>query len=229
MLEQSRQLIDELKKLNPQQVAELMGISDKLAQQNWQRFQDFSLPFNIENAKQALLVFKGDVFSPIDIESYTDEDFAFAQDHLRILSGLYGILRPLDLMQPYRLEMGIKSGFSGKKNLYEFWDRQLTDALHEDLVRKSNPLLVNLASDEYFKVIQPKGLSVPILKLSFKENKNGAYKVIAIHAKHARGMMVHFVMTKRIENMQDLKKFDLEGYQFREEFSSDQEWVFCRD
>ena len=229
MLKQSRLLIDELKELNAGQIAGIMGVSDKLAQQNWQRIQDFSLPFNLANAKQALFVFKGDVFSPIDVESYTDGEFSFAQEHLRILSGLYGILQPLDLMQPYRLEMGIKSGFSGRKNLYEFWGTQVTDILNKDLGRESKPLLVNLASDEYFKVIQPKRLNAPILKISFKENKNGAYKVVAIHAKRARGMMVHYVVTNRIDNVQDLKKFDLEGYQFRKNLSSAQELVFCRD
>ena len=229
MLKQGRQLIDDLKQLNPQQVAELMGISDKLAQLNWQRFQDFTVPFELDNAKQALLVFKGDVFSPIDIEAYTDDDFSFAQDHVRILSGLYGILRPLDLMQSYRLEMGIKSGFANAKNLYEFWGTRVTEALNADLARQPQAVLVNLASDEYFKVIQPRGITVPILKISFKENKNNTYKVVAIHAKRARGLMVNFVVTNRIENVQGLKKFDLKGYQLREDLSSDQEWVFCRD
>jgi cytoplasmic iron level regulating protein YaaA (DUF328/UPF0246 family) len=229
MLEQSQQLIDALKGLNPEQIAGLMGVSDKLAQLNWQRFQDFTVPFDLENAKQALLVFKGDVFSPIDVEAYTDEDFSFAQDHVRILSGLYGILRPLDLIQSYRLEMGIKSGFSGRKNLYEFWGRQVTDVLNEDLDHETKPLLVNLASDEYFKVIQPQKITAPILKISFKENKNGTYRVIAIHAKRARGLMINFVVTNHLEKVQDLKTFNLEGYQFNDILSSDQEWVFCRD
>ena len=229
MLEQSRQLIDELKELDPRQIAELMGVSDKLAQQNWQRFKKFTVPFDLENAKQALLAFKGDVFTPIDVEAYTDEDFSFAQDHVRILSGLYGILRPLDLMQSYRLEMGIKSGFANAKNLYEYWGARVTEALHEDLSRQSQPVLVNLASDEYFKVIQPHGITAPILKISFKENKKGIYRVVAIHAKRARGLMVHFVVINRLENVQDLKTFDLEGYQFNDRLSADREWVFCRD
>lgn len=228
MLEQSQQLINELKELDPHQIAELMGVSDKLAQQNWQRFQEFTVPFDLENAKQALLAFKGDVFSPIDVEAYTDEDFSFAQDHVRILSGLYGILRPLDLMQSYRLEMGIKSGFANAKNLYEYWGARATEALHEDLNRQSQAVLVNLASDEYFKVIQPHGITAPILKISFKENKSGTYRVVAIHAKRARGLMVHFVVINRLENVQDLKTFDLEGYQFNDRLSADREWVFCR-
>ena len=229
MLEQSQKLIDELKEFNPQQIAELMGVSDKLAQQNWKRFQDFTVPFDLKNAKQALLTFKGDVFSPIDVEAYTDEDFSFAQDHVRILSGLYGILRPLDLIQPYRLEMGIKSGFANAKNLYEFWSTRVTAALQKDLARLSQAVLVNLASDEYFKVIQPHGISAPILKISFKENKGGTYKVVAIHAKRARGLMIHFAVINRLENVQDLKTFDLEGYQFNGRLSADREWVFCRD
>ena len=194
-----------------------------------QRFQKFTVPFDLVNAKQALLVFKGDVFSSIDVEAYTDEDLSFAQDHVRILSGLYGILRPLDLIQSYRLEMGIKSGFSGRKNLYEFWGRQVTDVLNEDLDHETKPLLVNLASDEYFKVIQPQKITAPILKISFKENKNGTYRVIAIHAKRARGLMINFVVTNHLEKVQDLKTINLEGYQFNDILSSDQEWVFCRD
>jgi cytoplasmic iron level regulating protein YaaA (DUF328/UPF0246 family) len=229
MLEQSRQLADKLKEFNPQQIAELMGVSDKLAQLNWQRFQDFTVPFDLGNAKQALLVFKGDVFSPIDVEAYTDEDFSFAQDHVRILSGLYGILRPLDLMQAYRLEMGIKSGFANAKNLYEFWGTRLTEALNKDLAHQSQAVLVNLASDEYYKVIQPQKITAPVLKVSFKENKSGTYKVVAIHAKRARGLMINFVVTNHLEKVQDLKTFKLQGYQFNDSLSSDQEWVFCRD
>ena len=229
MLEQSQQLIDALKGLNPEQIAGLMGASDKLAQLNWQRFQDFTVPFDLENAKQALLVFKGDVFSPIDVEAYTDEDFSFAQDHVRILSGLYGILRPLDLMQAYRLEMGIKSGFANAKNLYEFWGTRLTEALNKDLAHQSQAVLVNLASDEYYKVIQPQKITAPVLKVSFKENKSGTYKVVAIHAKRARGLMINFVVTNHLEKVQDLKTFNLQGYQLNDSLSSDQEWVFCRD
>jgi cytoplasmic iron level regulating protein YaaA (DUF328/UPF0246 family) len=229
MLEQSQQLIDALKGLNPEQIAGLMGVSDKLAQLNWQRFQDLTVPFDLENAKQALLVFKGDVFSPIDVEAYTDEDFSFAQDHVRILSGLYGILRPLDLMQAYRLEMGIKSGFANAKNLYEFWGTRLTEALNKDLAQQSQAVLVNLASDEYYKVIQPQKITAPVLKVSFKENKSGTYKVVAIHAKRARGLMINFVVTNHLEKVQDLKTFNLQGYQFNDSLSSDQEWVFCRN
>ena len=229
MLEQSQQLIDALKGLNPEQIAGLMGASDKLAQLNWQRFQDFTAPFDLENAKQALLVFKGDVFSPIDVEAYTDEDFSFAQDHVRILSGLYGILRPLDLMQAYRLEMGIKSGFANAMNLYEFWATRLTEALNKDLAHQSQAVLVNLASDEYYKVIQPQKITAPVLKVSFKENKSGTYKVVAIHAKRARGLMINFVVTNHLAKVQDLKTFKLQGYQFNDSLSSDQEWVFCRN
>jgi cytoplasmic iron level regulating protein YaaA (DUF328/UPF0246 family) len=229
MLEQSQQLIDALKGLNPEQIAGLMGVSDKLAQLNWQRFQDVTVPFDLENAKQALLVFKGDVFSPIDVEAYTDEDFSFAQDHVRILSGLYGILRPLDLMQAYRLEMGIKSGFANAKNLYEFWGARLTEALNKDLAHQSQAVLVNLASDEYYKVIQPQKITAPVLKVSFKENKSGTYKVVAIHAKRARGLMINFVVTNHLAKVQDLKTFKLQGYQFNDSLSSDQEWVFCRN
>ena len=132
-------------------------------------------------------------------------------------------------MQAYRLEMGIKSGFSGRKNLYEFWSRQVTDVLNDDLGQESKPLLVNLASDEYFKVIQPQEITAPVLKVSFKENKSGTYKVVAIHAKRARGLMINFVVTNHLEKVQDLKTFNLQGYQLNDSLSSDQEWVFCRD
>jgi len=228
MLDKSRLLIDRLKKLSPGQIGELMGISKKLAELNWQRYQDFSVPFSLDNAGQSLLAFKGDVYSRLAAETFDDDDLAFAQDHVRILSGLYGVLRPLDLMQPYRLEMGTKFGAGRSKNLYEFWDARVTEAINRDLQQEQEPLLVNLASDEYFKVIQPKVLNGPILKIAFKENKNGTYRVIGIHAKRARGLMVNYVVTKRLEKKEDLQGFDREGYAFNAALSTDAELVFCR-
>ncbi|MFC1827400.1 peroxide stress protein YaaA, partial [Thermodesulfobacteriota bacterium] len=204
-------------------------ISDKLVQLNWQRYQEFTTPFNPDNARQALLAFKGDVYSGLGAETFSDTDLTFAQDHVRILSGLYGILKPLDLMQAYRLEMGTKFSTSHRKNLYEFWNSRVTEKLNDDLKVQKNPLLVNLASDEYFKVIHPKILQAPILKISFKENKSGTYKVIAIHAKRARGLMANFVVKNRLINAKDLKSFDSEGYEFNKALSSNEELVFCRD
>jgi cytoplasmic iron level regulating protein YaaA (DUF328/UPF0246 family) len=229
LLDQSRYLVEALKKLSPGQVCKLMGVSDKLGQLNWQRYQDFSAPFDLDNARQALLAFKGDVYSGLGAETFSDADLSFSQDHVRILSGLYGILKPLDLMQAYRLEMGTKFSAGQSKNLYEFWDSRVTETLNNDLKIQKHPLLVNLASDEYFKVIHPKILQAPILKISFKENKNETYRVIAIHAKRARGLMVNYVVNNGLDNPEDLKNFDSEGYAFNKALSSNEELVFCRD
>jgi cytoplasmic iron level regulating protein YaaA (DUF328/UPF0246 family) len=229
LLDQSRQLVEVLKKLSPPQIGKLMHVSDKLAQLNWQRYQDFTIPFNPGNARQALLAFKGDVYSGLGAKTFSDTDLTFAQDHVRILSGLYGILKPLDLMQAYRLEMGTKFSTGHSKNLYEFWNSQVTETLNDDLKAHKHPVLVNLASDEYFKVIHSKILQAPILKISFKENKSGTYKVIAIHAKRARGLMVNFIVKNRIDNTEDIKRFDNQGYAFNKALSSDKELVFCRN
>ncbi len=227
-LENSQVLIDTVKKLNSDELSELMKISEKLGQLNWQRFQDFKQPFKLENAKQALLAFKGDVYAGIDSDNYRDEDFTFAQKHLRILSGLYGALRPLDLIQPYRLEMGTRLQNNRGKNLYEFWNTQVTELLNQDFRNDSLPLLINLASNEYFKVIKPKVLQAKILTLSFKENKAGEYKIIGIHAKRARGLMTDFIIKNRITEIEKLKTFVEERYLFNESLSSSREWVFCR-
>lgn len=228
MLDMSRLLIDRLQKLSPGQIGKLMGVSEKLAQLNWQRFRDFSLPFRPDNARQALFAFKGDVYAGLAAETFKADDVAFAQDHVRILSGLYGILRPLDLMQPYRLEMGTRFGAGRSKNLYEFWDSRVTEVLNRELQHEKQPLLVNLASDEYFRVVRPGILSAPVLKISFKENKAGAYRVIGIHAKRARGLMVNYAVTNRLEKKQDLQGFTSEGYAYNAGLSSDAELVFCR-
>jgi len=227
-LTQSQQLIDTVKKLSSEELSGLMKISDKLSQLNWQRYRDFSPPFSLSNAKQALLAFKGDVYAGIDTENYTDEDFSFAQQHLRILSGLYGALRPLDLIQPYRLEMGTRLQNAQGKNLYEFWDQQVTELLNQDFNKDSTPLLINLASNEYFKVIKPKRLKAKVLTLAFKENKAGTYKIIGIHAKRARGLMTNFIIKNRLTTAEQIKRFNLEDYTFNESLSSEKEWVFSR-
>ena len=228
-LQQSEELIETLKKLSADELVSLMKISPKLAKLNWQRFQDFKQPFHLQNAKQALLAFQGDVYNGIDTDTYTDKDFAFAQKHLRILSGLYGALKPLDLIQPYRLEMGTKLATEHYKNLYEFWGSRVTEVLNQDLKKQSQPVLVNLASNEYFKVIKARKLDAKILTLSFKEKKNGAYKVVALYAKRARGKMTNFVIKNRIADIHDLKAFKEDGYRFKEDLSSDKEWLFCRE
>ena len=228
MVEQSRRLIEGLKKLTPSQVGELMGISEKLAQLNWQRYQDFSLPFSPDNARQAIFAFKGDVYSGVAADTLNAKDIAFAQDHVRILSGLYGVLKPLDLIQPYRLEMGTKLRAGRAQNLYEFWDTLVTEAINRDLQHEKQPVLVNLASDEYFRVIRPETLNGPVLKISFKEKRKGKYKVIGIHAKRARGLMVNYVVSNHLEKIEDLQDFTSEGYVFNGALSSAAELVFCR-
>lgn len=227
-LEQSQFLIDTAKKLSPEELSKLMKISDKLSQLNWQRYKDFTQPFSLSNAKQALLAFKGDVYTGIDVDNYNDEDLDFAQQHLRILSGLYGALRPLDLIQPYRLEMGTRLQNSKGKNLYEFWDTQVTEKLNQDFIEQPTPLLINLASNEYFKVIKLKLLKAKILTLAFKENKAGTYKTIGIHAKRARGLMTSYIIKNRLTEAEQIKAFNLENYNFNDNLSSDKEWVFSR-
>ncbi len=229
VLDQSKVLVEQLSTYDAPQLSALMKISDKLANLNQQRYQDFQTPFTPKNAKQALLVFKGDVYRGMAVEDYSEEDLTFAQKHLRILSGLYGILRPLDLMQPYRLEMGTKLATDKGKNLYEFWGTTIAELINDDLQEQSDPCLVNLASNEYFKSVNRKVLKGRILNIAFKENKAGTYKVIAIHAKRARGLMVDYVIRNRIEHVEAMQGFDVEGYTFRESLSEPDNWVFCRD
>lgn len=229
LLEQAGLLIEQLKKLTPAQVGALMGISDKLAKLNWQRYQAFTLPFTPENARQALLAFRGDVYAGLAADTFNHEDIAFAQDHVRILSGLYGVLRPLDLIQPYRLEMGTRYGVGRAKNLYEFWGRLVAESINRDFQDEPHPLLINLASEEYFKVVQPDILKAPVLKVSFKEKTKDSYRVIGIHAKRARGLMVNYAVANRIEKKADLRNFDREGYAFNPGLSTDNELVFSRE
>ncbi len=224
----SQELIDTVKQLSVGELADLMKLSEKLSQLNWQRYRDFKRPFTLDNSKQALLSFKGDVYGGIDADNYSADDFAFAQKHLRILSGLYGALRPLDLIQPYRLEMGTRLANNNGKNLYEFWGDQVTELINKDLENQETPLLINLASNEYFKVIKPKVLQVPVLTLNFKENKAGVYKTIGIHAKRARGLMTDFMIKNRVTDANQIKAFSDSEYVFNEGLSSEKEWVFSR-
>lgn len=224
-IKQSQVLVDLLKDKTQDDIASLMSISDKLSKLNFDRFQTFSTPFTPGNAKQALLAFKGDVYNGIDAPSLSLDDLAFAQQHLRMLSGLYGVIRPLDLIQPYRLEMGTKLKNNQGKNLYDFWGNQISNVLNED----ESEVIINLASNEYFKGIDKKALNAKIINIAFKELKNDAYKIIGIYAKRARGLMVNYMIKNRLTKPESLKDFNIEGYQFRQEMSDDLTWVFTRD
>lgn len=224
-IEQSQVLVDLLKDKTQGDIASLMSISDKLSKLNFDRFQTFSTPFTLSNAKQALLAFKGDVYNGIDAPSLSLDDFEFAQGHLRMLSGLYGVIRPLDLIQPYRLEMGTKLKNSQGKNLYEFWGDQISQVLNED----ESEVIINLASNEYFKGIDKKSINAKIINIAFKELKNDTYKIIGIYAKRARGLMVNYMIKNRLTDPELLKDFNVEGYQFRQDMSDDLTWVFTRD
>lgn len=228
-LEQSQQLIDELRELSPADISALMSISDKLGVLNYDRYASWEQPFTADNAKQAVLAFKGDVYTGLDAENFSSADFKFAQKHLRILSGLYGLLRPLDLIQPYRLEMGTKFANQGGSNLYQFWGEQLTDAINAQLKKTKSEVLVNLASNEYFKSLQPKGINAEIITPVFKDLKNGNYKIISFYAKKARGLMSAYAIKHHITDAEQLKKFDVEGYRYNKAMSSATEWVFTRD
>ncbi|WP_372980799.1 peroxide stress protein YaaA [Marinobacter sediminum] len=227
-LDHACELIDQLKELEPHQVSNLMSISEKLGQLNAERFQHWHTPFSLDNARQAALAFKGDVYTGLAAESFSEDDFAFAQNHLRMLSGLYGLLRPLDLMQPYRLEMGTKFENSRGKDLYAFWGSILTEELNRVLAADDG-VLVNLASNEYFKSVKKKELNARLITPQFKDWKNGQYKMISFYAKKARGLMCRFAIENRITQADDLKGFDLDGYYFSEEQSEGNNWVFLRD
>lgn len=227
-LKRSKELVDIMREKSPKDLSKLMGISPKLAELNVERFQNWKPPFTKNNAKQAILAFKGDVYIGLDAESFTQRDFNFAQKNLRILSGLYGLLRPLDLIQAYRLEMGTKLPNKRGKDLYQFWDEELTRALADELTGHRNKTLINLASNEYFKAVDPAALPGNLITPVFKDYNNGTYKVMAFFAKKARGQMAAFIIKNRINKPQDLKDFDVDGYRFNENFSTEDQWVFTR-
>ena len=229
LLDQSQLLVDELRDLAPQDISALMGISDKLGVLNYDRYQQWQQPFTKDNAKQAVLAFKGDVYTGLDAEQFSADELSFAQQHLRILSGLYGVLRPLDLMQPYRLEMGTKFGNSRGKDLYSFWGERITEALNQQLKRLKSDVLVNLASNEYFKSVKKNQLKADIITPVFKDNKNGQYKIISFYAKKARGLMSAYAIKKGITEVSKLKRFNWQGYAYNKDLSQGNEWVFTRD
>ena len=228
-LDRSDALVDQLRKKPASQLGKLMGISPKLAELNHQRFQDWSTPFTRENSKQALLAFKGDVYTGFDCEAWEPDDFNFAQKHLRILSGLYGLLRPLDLIQPYRLEMGTRLKNARGKDLYEFWGDTITAAVQTAAKKSRSMCLVNLASNEYFSSVHAGEIGIPVITPVFKDSKNGTYKIISFFAKKARGMMSNFIVRNRITDPADLRGFDVAGYYFDEDASSEESLVFLRE
>lgn len=228
LLPHSQQLADICKTLTPADLSSLMHISDKLAGLNAARFAQWQLPFTEQNAKAALFAFNGDVYQGLDAQSLTADDLAFAQQHLRILSGLYGVLRPLDLMQPYRLEMGTKLANPQGHDLYAFWQDTITTVLNQQLAALDSELVVNLASQEYFKAVNKKQLNGRLLTPVFKDFKNGQYKIISFFAKKARGLMARYIIQNRLSEAAQLQHFDLAGYQFSAEQSSANELVFLR-
>jgi len=228
LLDHAQQLIDVARQLSAPQIKTLMGISDKLAELNATRFHDWQPDFTPDNARQAILAFKGDVYAGMQAETFSDDDFTFAQQHLRMLSGLYGVLRPLDLMQPYRLEMGIRLQNPKGSDLYQFWGETITHTLNEALAAQGDNIIVNLASDEYFRAVKPKLLAGEIVKPVFLDEKNGVFKVISFYAKKARGLMSRYIIENRLTTPEQLKAFDVDGYVFDEEMSKKNELVFKR-
>jgi cytoplasmic iron level regulating protein YaaA (DUF328/UPF0246 family) len=228
LLKQSQRLINILRNYSALDLAEMMRLSMKLAELNFERYHAWKTPFNLNNAKQAALAMKGDVYTGLDAESLDAGDLAFAQDHLRILSGLYGVLRPLDLMQAYRLEMGTKLPNEQGKDLYAFWGDSITQSLNKALARQGDDILVNLASNEYFKSVRPKLLKGRIITPQFKEYKNGTYRMIGVFAKQARGLMSRYVIQHRLDDPVRLKAFDVAGYAYNGELSKENAWVFTR-
>ena len=226
-LAQSQALIDELQQLSVSGIATLMKLSDKLAGLNSARFQTWKQPFDLDNSKQAVLAFKGDVYSGLDADTIDQEGLDFAQQHLRILSGLYGVLKPLDLIQPYRLEMGTQLANSKGKNLYQFWGGQLRTEIESE-ASQSDAVVVNLASNEYFKVLEAKKLNIKVITPVFKDLKGGRYKIISFYAKKARGLMSRYIIDHRINDPEQLKSFDRDGYRFSAEMSNGVDWVFIR-
>lgn len=227
-LEYSKEIVGEVANYDSYSLEKLMKISTKLATLNRDRFQKWTT--SLETSKQALLAFKGDVYRGMDVGSLSHSELFYANDHLRILSGLYGVLRPFDGINEYRLEMGTKLKVNNSNNLYEFWDKTLEHSLIEELKFHSNKTIINLASQEYFKAIEGliKSDKVKVITPIFKEYRGDKYKIIALNAKRARGMMTRYIIQNEIENIEDIKKFNIDGYSFNEEMSSENELVFVR-
>lgn len=228
LLAEAEILMRQLRELAPQQIAELMHVSDKIALLNAERNAEWHTPFTPDNAKQAVFMFNGDVYEGIAADTLKPEQIQYLQQHVRLLSGLYGVLRPLDLMQPYRLEMGTAFANTRGKNLYEFWGDIITDLLNDTLAQAGSDILINLASQEYFKSVNTKKLKAHLITPVFKDEKNGKYKIISFYAKRARGLMVRYAAEHNITDPEMLKNFDYEGYSFNAAASNESEWVFMR-
>ena len=229
MLDDSEILVKQLRTMTPQDIGKLMSISDKLAALNAERYTTWESDFTTENSRQCLFAFTGDVYQGMELNDWSSTDFTLAQKQIRILSGLYGVLRPLDLMQPYRLEMGTKLDNSRGKNLYEFWGEKITELLNSDLKKSGSNLIVNLASNEYFSSVKKKSLDGELITPVFRDEKNGKYKIISFYAKKARGMMADYIVRNNITNTAGLKKFKTAGYKFSTSESTDNQLVFLRE
>lgn len=227
-VDEAAQLIDKLRTLTPKKLAKLMDISDKLASENVQRYAAWQREHSAENAKQAVLAFRGDVYDGLNVDAWKPADFTFAQTHLRTLSGLYGLLRPFDWIQPYRLEMGTSLKVGRKKDLYAFWGTKVTDAVNEALAEAKARTLVNLASHEYFNVIQPEAIEAEIITPVFKEERNGKFSFMSFFGKKARGLMADYIIRQRLTLPEEMKKFDVDGYRFNAALSTEYEWAFTR-
>lgn len=226
-ISETEKIVTVLKKKNAKALSKLMDISPKLGQLNFERFQEWNAS-NAKDSRQAIFMFNGDVYEGLKIADFTEDELQYTQDHLRILSGLYGLLRPLDLIQPYRLEMGTKITVNRKKNLYQFWEKQVTDSLDNAISAQGDDILINLASNEYFNAIDKTKLKAKVLTPVFKDFNNGEYKVISFFAKKARGMMSRFILKNKIEEVENLKLFDEEGYFYNENLSANTQLVFTR-
>ncbi len=229
-LEDSNLLINILQRYSVTEIEKRIHLSHNLAQLNYDRYQNWCIPFTPQNAKQAILTFKGDVYAGLNIESFSDDQLQFTQEHLRILSGLYGLLRPLDLMQPYRLEMGTRLKNERGKNLYDFWGSRITNLINQQLQQSNSNILLNLASNEYFKSIHTKALDGRLITPIFKEKRDdGSYKIISIYAKKARGMMSAFILKNKLTEVEGIKHFKEAGYCYHKELSNDNDWIFTRE
>lgn len=228
-LDRAALLVEDARQMSPDDIRALMGVSENIAELNHARFMNWAQPFSLDNAKQSVLAFKGDVYTGLEAETLNTAQLGFAQKHLRILSGLYGLLRPLDLMQPYRLEMGLKFANSGGKNLYEFWGNDITGALQKQLKKSGTKVLVNLASNEYFRAVKARELEADIVTPVFKDLKGDKYKVISFFAKKARGQMARFIIENELNEPDGMKKFKVDGYRYNRAESSAREMVFTRD
>ncbi len=228
LLKESQEIVNKINTLSINELADLMKISDKLAELNFSRFKHWKYPYDKNMIRQSLFAFKGDVYTGLDAYSLTPEDIEYTNNHLRILSGLYGLLRPLDMIMPYRLEMGTKLEVGEAKNLYKYWGDKITNLLNKDIEENNDNTLINLASNEYFKSLNTKIINAKIITPEFKDNKNGNYKIISFYAKKARGLMTRFIVKNKITNAEDLQAFDYNGYAFNPRMSTEDKPVFTR-